>query len=97
MWNCLWGHALKRSSGINRKSKVLYPCPRFLSSATWPLLLKKHNNGLIIISMFLKIDYLESNRVPIFDEGHCDGVCVFDDLAFDTGDLDLYDITFLVR
>ena len=45
--NCLWGHALKRSPGINRKSRVLYPGPRFLSSATWPLLPKKHYNGLI--------------------------------------------------
>ena len=44
---CLWGHALKKSPGINRKSRVLYPDPRFLSSATWPLLLKKHYNGLI--------------------------------------------------
>ena len=23
VWNCLWGHALKRSHGINRKSRVL--------------------------------------------------------------------------
>ena len=23
VWNCLWGHALKRYPGINRKSKVL--------------------------------------------------------------------------
>ena len=30
------GHALKRSPGINRKSRVLYPGPGFLSSATWP-------------------------------------------------------------
>ena len=28
------GPALKRSPGINRKSRVLYPGPRFLSSAT---------------------------------------------------------------
>ena len=40
--NCLWGHALKRSSGINRKSILLYPGPGFLNSATWPLLSKKH-------------------------------------------------------
>ena len=46
-WNYLWGHALKRSPGINRKSRVLYPSPGFLSSATWPLLPKKHCNGLI--------------------------------------------------
>ena len=42
----LWGHALKRSTGIIRKSKVLYPDPGFLSSATWPSLPKKHYNGL---------------------------------------------------
>ena len=46
MWNCLWGHALKRSPGINRKSRVSYPGPGFLSSATWPSLPKKHYNGL---------------------------------------------------
>ena len=32
--NCLWGNALKRSPGIIRKSRVLYPGPGFLSSAT---------------------------------------------------------------
>ena len=47
VWNCLWGHALKRSPGINRKSRVLYPGPGFLSSATWPSLRKKYYNGLI--------------------------------------------------
>ena len=47
VWNCLWGDALKRSPGINRKSRVLYPNPGFLSSATWPSLPKKHYNGLI--------------------------------------------------
>ena len=46
VWNCLWGNALKRSPGIIRKSRVLYPVPGFLSSATWPLLPKKHYNGL---------------------------------------------------
>ena len=44
--NCLWGNALKRSPGVIRKSRVSYPGPGFLSSATWPLLLKKHYNGL---------------------------------------------------
>ena len=34
MWNCLWGHALKRFPGINRKSRVLYPGPGFLYSTT---------------------------------------------------------------
>ena len=47
VWNCLWGHELKRSPGINRKSRVSYTVPGFLSSATWPLLPKKHYNGLI--------------------------------------------------
>ena len=46
VWNCLWGNALKRSPGIIRKSRVSYPVPRFLSSATWPSLPKKHYNGL---------------------------------------------------
>ena len=46
VWICLWGHALKRSPGINRKSRVSYPGPGFLSSATWPSLPKKHYNGL---------------------------------------------------
>ena len=41
-----WGHALKRSPGIIRKSRVSYPGPGFLSSATWPSLPKKHYNGL---------------------------------------------------
>ena len=46
VWNCLWGNALKRSPRIIRKSKVSYPGPGFLSSATWPYLPKKHCNGL---------------------------------------------------
>ena len=46
VWNCLWGNALKRSPGIIRKSKVSYPGPGFLSSATWPSLPKKRYNGL---------------------------------------------------
>ena len=46
VWNCLWGNALKRSPGIIRKSRVSYPGPGFLSSATWPLLRKKYYNGL---------------------------------------------------
>ena len=46
VWNCLWGNALKRSHGIIRKSRVSYPGPGFLSSATWHSLPKKHYNGL---------------------------------------------------
>ena len=37
---------LERSPGINRKIRVSYPGPGFLSSATWPSLPKKHYNGL---------------------------------------------------
>ena len=44
--NCLWGNALKRSPWTIRKSRVSYPGPGFLSSATWPSLPKKHYNGL---------------------------------------------------
>ena len=46
VWNCLWGNALKRSPGIICKSRVSYPGPGFLPSATWPSLPKKHYNGL---------------------------------------------------
>ena len=46
VWNCLCGIALKRSPGIIRKSRVSYPGPGFLSSATWPSLPKKHYYGL---------------------------------------------------
>ena len=46
VWNCLWGNALKTSPRIIRKSRVSYPVPGFLSSATWPPLPKKHYNGL---------------------------------------------------
>ena len=45
-FNCIPGNALKRSPGIIRKSRVSYPGPGFLSSATWPSLPKKHYNGL---------------------------------------------------
>ena len=41
VWNSLWGHVLKRSPGINRKSRVLYPSPGFLSSATWAFAVEK--------------------------------------------------------
>ena len=47
VWTCLWDHALKRSPGINRKSRVLCPGPGFLSSATLPSMPKEHFNGLI--------------------------------------------------
>ena len=41
----LWGHALERSHGINRKSRISFPV--FLSSAAWPSLPKKHYDGLL--------------------------------------------------
>ena len=53
VWNCLWGNALKRSPGIIRKSRVSYPGPGFLSSATWPLLPKKHYNGLNQTNLYM--------------------------------------------
>ena len=52
VWNCLWGNVLKRSPGIIRKSRVSYPVPGFLSSATWPSLPKKHYNGLNQTKLF---------------------------------------------
>ena len=60
VWNCLWGHALKRSPGIIRKSKVSYPGPGFLSSATWPSLPKKHYNGLIKINQIMSYQRLSN-------------------------------------
>ena len=44
------GHALKRSPGINCKSRELYHGPGLLSSGTWPSLPIKHYNGLIVIN-----------------------------------------------
>ena len=46
VWNCLCGNALKRSPKTIRKSRVSYPGPGFLSSATWPSLPKKYYNGI---------------------------------------------------
>ena len=60
VWNCLWGNALKRSPGIIRKSRVSYPVPGFLSSATWPSLPKKHYNGL---------NQTKLNVFPLFKRG----------------------------
>ena len=48
----------KRSPGIIRKSRVSYPGPGFLSSATWPSLLKKHYNGLNKLNQFNKLHML---------------------------------------
>ena len=62
VWNCLWGNALKRSPGIIRKSRVSYPGPGFLSSATWPSLPKKHYNGLNQIKMVIHIAMKRGNQ-----------------------------------
>ena len=70
--NCLWGNALKRSPGIICKSRVSYPGPGFLSSATWPLLPKKHYNGLnqtkpnfsVIWKNYSKSDMSDYHRSP---------------------------------
>ena len=40
-------YALKKPPGIYRNSRVSYPGPGFISSATWPSLPKKHYNGSI--------------------------------------------------
>ena len=48
VWNCLWGNTLKGSPGIIRKSRVSYPGPGFLSSATLPSLQKKDYGWLSI-------------------------------------------------
>ena len=62
VWNCLWGHALKISPGIIRKSRIMYSDSGFLSRATWPSLQKKYYNGLfnqLLISLeLLQIDPL---------------------------------------
>ena len=52
------GNALKRSPGIIRKSRVSYPGPGFLSSATWPSLPKKHYNGLNKLNKQLHQSYM---------------------------------------
>ena len=45
-----WQHcnkSINNTPGIIPKSRVSYPCPGVLSSATWPLMPKKHYNELI--------------------------------------------------
>ena len=42
VWNCM-GTCISYL-GINHKCRVLYPGLRFLYSATWPSMLKKHSN-----------------------------------------------------
>ena len=66
VWNCLWGNALKRSPGIIRKSRVSYPVPGFLSSATWPSLPKKHYNGLNQTNLF--ISYVTHYKLLVLRE-----------------------------
>ena len=73
VWNCLWGNALKRSPGIIRKSRVSYPGPGFLSSATWPSLTKKHYNGLNQTIRYMHKIILQSinhNRLSILESIH---------------------------
>ena len=36
----------------NRKSRVLYPGPSFLTSATWPLMPKKYSNQLFFMKYY---------------------------------------------
>ena len=49
VWKYLWGHALKRFLGINRKSRVLYPGPWLLWSAIWSSIPIKHYNGWLVV------------------------------------------------
>ena len=46
VWNCLWGHALLRSPGINCMSRVLYSGRGFISRATRNSMSKKHSNWI---------------------------------------------------
>ena len=69
MWNCLWGNALKRSPGIIRKSRVSYPVPGFLSSATWPSLPKKHYNGLMDNGWTKQHMTMHPHTIRILDKG----------------------------
>ena len=58
VWNCLWGHALKISHGINRKSRVLYPVLDFYQMRHG-LRCRKSTNQLInqsYITLYVK-DY----------------------------------------
>ena len=75
VWNCLWGHALKISPGINRKSRVSYPGPGFLSSATWPSLPKKHYNGLNQTKLITPCTVFNCYRLQVFCTGLL-GCCV---------------------
>ena len=47
MCRTVYGDMHLKSPGINRKSRVLYSGPGFVSSAIWLSLPKKHYNGLI--------------------------------------------------
>ena len=61
MWNCLRKHALRIYSGINRRSRVLHPGPRILSSATWPCRKSNRLTNQSInqsLDMYLKTTYL---------------------------------------
>ena len=69
--NCLWGNALKRSPGIICKSRVSYPGPGFLSSATWPSLPKKHYNGLNQTKPIYSIEHFVMFQVQLCQTCHC--------------------------
>ena len=64
VWNCLWGNAVKRSPGIIRKSRVSYPGPGFLSSATWPSLPKKHYNRLNQLNQTKHFEWMFLGWIP---------------------------------
>ena len=60
MGTCTWK--------INRKSRVSYPGPTFLSSATWHSLSKKHYNGLINQSINLLRLYHRVSLISLYYE-----------------------------
>ena len=81
VWNCLLWHTLKRSPGVNRKSRVSYPGPGYLSSATRPSLPHKHYNGLNQTDLSRLWQFciltLDTNRT--IHTGECGGVFTADD------------------
>ena len=84
VWNCLWGNELKRYPGIIRKSRVSYPGPGFLSSATWPSLPKKHYNGLnqtMIIGPCVYIMIYALTDLPLYIT-HGTNHCCYAELRF---------------
>ena len=84
VWNYLWGNALKRSPGIIRKSRVSYPVPGFLSSATWPSLPRKHYNGLKKTTVFWLGDMTKNDYLPyknkVLDISHAQNITLIQNL-----------------